>query len=84
MSKLRRLSGEDVIAILSSFGFSIHSQRGSHAKLRRITTDGMVQTLTIPRHKELDPGTLRSIMRQASRFIPEDQSRPRFYSEGGG
>ncbi|MEE8471542.1 MAG: hypothetical protein V3S82_00080 [Dehalococcoidia bacterium] len=27
----------------------MHSQRGSHVKLRRVTTSGLAQTLTVPR-----------------------------------
>ena len=81
MPKLKSLSGEDVIRILSQFGFAISSQRGSHAKLRRVLSDGTKQTLTIPRHKELDKGTLRVIYKQALRYIPEEQVRPHFYSD---
>jgi len=76
MPKPRRLSGDEIIAILTTFGFSIHSQRGSHVKLRRLTQTGEKQTLTLPRHKELDAGTIRAIFHQASRYIPEDQLRP--------
>ncbi len=81
MPKLRRLSGDEVIAILARFGFQIHAQRGSHVKLRRVTTAGEHQTLTIPRHRELDRGTLRAILRQASRYIPEDQLTPHLLTE---
>lgn len=35
MPKLKRLSGAEVVDILASFGFQIHSQKGSHIKLRR-------------------------------------------------
>ncbi len=76
MPKPRRLSGDDVISILGSFGFVLHDQRGSHAKLRRILPSGQKQTLTIPRHKELDPGTIRAIFRQASRYIPGHELDP--------
>jgi len=55
--RLRRFSGEEVIGILAGFGFLIHSQRGSHVKLRRASVSGAVQTMTIPRHRELDVGT---------------------------
>lgn len=78
--KLKRLSGKEVLAILSKFGFSIHSQKGSHVKLRRISA-GEKQTLTIVMHDELDIGTARAILRQASRFIPEDQLRKDFYAD---
>ncbi|MEW5897543.1 MAG: type II toxin-antitoxin system HicA family toxin, partial [Nanoarchaeota archaeon] len=48
--KLKRLSGKEVLAVLSKFGFSIHSQRGSHVKLRRISPSGERQSLTILVH----------------------------------
>jgi len=32
-------------------------------------------------HDELDIGTIRAIVRQASRFIPEDQLRKEFYPD---
>ncbi|MBA4311710.1 MAG: hypothetical protein C0417_03675 [Chlorobiaceae bacterium] len=79
MPKPRRLSGDDIISILTSFGFATLTQRGSHVKLRRISTTGEKQTLTIPNHKELDSGTIRAIFRQASRYIPEDQLRPHLF-----
>lgn len=78
--KLKRLSGKEVLSILSNFGFSIHAQRGSHVKLRRLSSSGDTQSLTIVMHDELDIGTLRAIMRQASRFIPEDKLKKEFYS----
>ena len=81
MPRLRRLSGSDVIRILESFGFVVHSQRGSHVKLRRLGSRGERQTLTIPSHRELDTGTLRAILRQASQYIPEEDLRPHFYTE---
>jgi len=81
MPKLKSLTGEDVIRILSLFGFEIASQRGSHAKLKRVLSDEDKQILTIPRHKELDKGTLRAIFRQALRYIPEEQLRPYFYAD---
>lgn len=79
--KLKSLSGQDVIAALGHFGFSIYSQRGSHVKLRRVRPDGNKQTLTIPNHKEIDRGTLRGVFRQASKFISEADLFSYFYSE---
>jgi predicted RNA binding protein YcfA (HicA-like mRNA interferase family) len=80
MPRLKVLSGAEVVRILSIFGFKVVSQRGSHFKLRRIEA-GSSQTLTIPNHKELDRGTLGAIYRQASRYIPDGELRPRFYVE---
>jgi predicted RNA binding protein YcfA (HicA-like mRNA interferase family) len=80
MLKLRRLSGSEVIRVLENFGFAVNSQRGSHVKLRRISLAGEKQILTIPRHQELDTGTLRAIFRQASRYISSEELRPYFYT----
>jgi len=79
MPELKSLSGDEVIVIFSQFGFEVISQRGSHVKLRRVLEDGAKQTLTIPRHKELDKGTLRAIFRQTLRYIPEEKLKPHFY-----
>lgn len=81
MPKLRRLSGDDVIRIMERFGFVVVAQSGSHAKLRRITATGEKQTLTVPRHRELDTGTCRAVFRQASRYVPSDELHPFFYAE---
>lgn len=78
--KLRRLSGHEVVSILSRFGFVEISQRGSHVKLGR-ELGGSRQVLVIPLHKELDRGTLRAILRQASRYLSEDELLPHFYAE---
>ena len=78
-AKLRQLSGREVLAILRRFGFSPLSTRGSHVKLRRITPDGEKQTLVVPLHDQLDAGTLHAIIRQASRYIPEEDLRPHFH-----
>jgi predicted RNA binding protein YcfA (HicA-like mRNA interferase family) len=78
--KLKRLSGKDIISIFAHFGFVIHSQKGSHAKLRRVLQSGERQTLTIPIHEELDAGTVRTIMKEASRYIPQETLHPFFFS----
>jgi predicted RNA binding protein YcfA (HicA-like mRNA interferase family) len=79
MSRLKVLSGKDVVKILSRFGFIPVSQKGSHVKLRRTLPSGTRQSLTIPLHEELDKGTLKAIYRQALRFIPEEELKPYFY-----
>lgn len=70
MSRLKRLSGAEVIAILERFDFQIYSQRGSHVKLRRMSEAGK-ETLTVPNHRQLDTGTCRAVYRQACRYISE-------------
>jgi len=78
--KLKRLTAKQVLAILSGFGFIVMSQRGSHIKMMRMVLD-QKQILTIPNHDELDTGTCKAIMRQASRYISVEQLYPHFYSE---
>jgi predicted RNA binding protein YcfA (HicA-like mRNA interferase family) len=80
MPKIRRLSGQEIVTIFEFFGFSVAGQKGSHVKLVRIA-GGQRQILTVPNHKEMDTGTLRAILRQATAFIPETKLRDHFYSE---
>jgi predicted RNA binding protein YcfA (HicA-like mRNA interferase family) len=79
--RLRRLSSRDVLRALRVFGFEVVSTRGSHAKLRRTVADGRRETLTVPVHRQLAPGTLRAIFRQACRFIPETDLRSHFFRD---
>jgi len=79
--RLKRLSGPEVAGLLATLGFEVASQRGSHIKLVRTTADGVRQVLTVPIHKQLDTGTLRAIVRQASRFVDEPTLRALFYAE---
>ena len=81
MPKPRTLTGDDLLRIFAQFGFIKHSQRGSHIKLRRTTSAGKRETLTIVAHREVDRGTLRAIFRQALRHIPEAQLSSHFFSD---
>ena len=81
MPRLRVLSGGEVLKILGEFGFQKFAQRGSHMKLRRISSSGRTQTLTVPNYDEIDRGTLHAIYRQASRYIPEPQLRGKFFTD---
>lgn len=80
MPGLKILSGDEVIEIFEKFGFSIDSQKGSHAKLKRITKNNIKQTITVPRHKELDRGTVKAVYNQALMYISEDDLRSYFYA----
>lgn len=59
--KLPRLSGREVIKVLSKKGFEMIRQKGSHVFLRH--NDG--RTTVVPNHREIDKGTLLEIIRQA-------------------
>jgi len=80
MPKLKRLSAREILRVLQAFGFSVVSIRGSHAKLRREPEGGAPQVLTVPLHRELAPGTIQAIYRQALRYIAEEELRPHFYT----
>jgi predicted RNA binding protein YcfA (HicA-like mRNA interferase family) len=79
MATIRRLSTRQILRILGTFGFSVVSVRGSQAKLKREVEGRSAQVLTIPLHRELVPGTIQAIYRQALRFLPEAELRPHFY-----
>lgn len=64
MGKLRVLSGQDVCSILQAEGFSEVRRRGSHIVMQKRSND-TTTTVPVPNHKELKPGTLSSIIRQA-------------------
>jgi predicted RNA binding protein YcfA (HicA-like mRNA interferase family) len=81
MPRLKVLSGDDVVSIFLGFRFTRVSQKGSHVKLKRLTTSGETQTLVVPLHRELDRGTLRAIFNQACRYIPADQLGKHFFIE---
>jgi predicted RNA binding protein YcfA (HicA-like mRNA interferase family) len=79
MARLKRLSARQVLRILRTFGFEVVSVRGSHAKLKRGIGTRPSEVLTVPLHRELAPGTVQAIYRQALRFIPEQDLQPHFY-----
>jgi predicted RNA binding protein YcfA (HicA-like mRNA interferase family) len=71
MSGLPRISGRDCAKALGKAGFYIKRQESSHMILRR---DQPFAPVTVPDYKELDRGTLRSIIRQVGLSV-EDFTR---------
>jgi predicted RNA binding protein YcfA (HicA-like mRNA interferase family) len=49
---------------LEAAGFVLVGQTGSHAKFAKTISEGTL-TATVPTHREVAPGILRSILRQA-------------------
>lgn len=78
-SQLKNLSAKEVIAIFRIFGFEIHSQKGSHIKIRRVGVSGK-QTLIIPNHTSIPKGTLKGIFNQGSLYIAKDELFLHFFS----
>jgi predicted RNA binding protein YcfA (HicA-like mRNA interferase family) len=68
MSKLPRISGWECVHALEKVGFGIVRQRGSHIVIRR---DNPYAQIVVPDHKELAPGILRRIIRDAGLTVEE-------------
>lgn len=81
MARLRRISATEVLRILHRSGFEVVGQRGSHAKLVRVSPDGERQVLTVPLHRNLATGTLLAIYRQAARLAPSAALRQGFFTD---
>ncbi|WP_297470236.1 type II toxin-antitoxin system HicA family toxin [Thermococcus sp.] len=65
MSRLQRLSGEEVVKLLTKkFGFEVSRQRGSHVVLVKYVNGRKIGTV-VPLHKELKAGTLMGVLRLA-------------------
>jgi predicted RNA binding protein YcfA (HicA-like mRNA interferase family) len=62
MGRLPVLSGAEVVRIVEKAGWKVDRQRGSHVILVK---HGHIATLSVPDHKELARGTLRSLIRAA-------------------
>lgn len=60
----RSIFGRKMVSLLEDVGFFTVSQKGSHIKLKRIH-DGDAEIVIIPDHKELTPGTFRSVLNMA-------------------
>ena len=68
MSKLPVVSGTDSIKALTKIGFDVVRQRGSHITLVR---ENSSTQLTVPNHKTIAKGTLRSLIRDAGLSVDE-------------
>ena len=62
MTRLPVLSGAAAVKIFQKAGWTVDRKRGSHVILVK---DGHPATLSVPDHKELAKGTLRSLIRAA-------------------
>jgi predicted RNA binding protein YcfA (HicA-like mRNA interferase family) len=62
MGRLPVVSGAEAVRIFEKAGWTIDRPRGSHVILVK---DGHIATLSVPDHKELARGTLRSLIRAA-------------------
>ena len=70
MPNLPHISGREAIRALERMGFAQVRQKGSHIILKKATPEGEIGCV-VPLHKELAPGTLRGILRQAKISVDE-------------
>ena len=68
MAKLPRISGMKAVKAFNKSGWSVARQTGSHIIM--IKNDYKV-ILSVPRHKELDRGTLRKLIKSAGLTVED-------------
>jgi predicted RNA binding protein YcfA (HicA-like mRNA interferase family) len=68
MPALPVLSGRKTVRVFEKLGWQAARQRGSHIVMVK---DGEIATLSIPDHKEIAKGTLRSLIRAAGIIVEE-------------
>jgi len=68
MSALPALSGRKVVRAFEKLGWRVARQRGSHIVLVK---EGEIATLSVPDHKEVAKGTLRSLIRAAGLTVEQ-------------
>jgi len=68
MHKVPLLSGREVVKVFRRLGWDVARQRGSHIILVK---EGHIATLSVPDHREVARGTLRSLIARAGLTIEE-------------
>jgi predicted RNA binding protein YcfA (HicA-like mRNA interferase family) len=68
MPSLPTLSGREVVKVFAKDGWHMVRQRGSHMILVK---EGHMATLSVPDHREVAKGTLRSLIRSSRLSVEE-------------
>lgn len=68
----REISGDELAKLLKKYGYQITRQTGSHMRLT--TSMQGEHHITIPAHKSLKIGTLRSILNDISEHFKIDKN----------
>ena len=68
MGRFSNISGKKAEKVFIKAGWVTRGQVGSHKMMNK---DGEAANLSIPQHKELDEGTLRSLIK-AARMTPDE------------
>jgi predicted RNA binding protein YcfA (HicA-like mRNA interferase family) len=68
MAGLPTLTGREVVRIFGKDGWQVARQRGSHVILVK---EGLMTTLSVPDHREVAKGTLRSLIRSSGLSVDQ-------------
>jgi len=68
VARLPVISGDEAIRAFERAGWVVRRQVGSHVTLEK---EGEVVTLSVPRHRELDRGLLRRLIKDARLGVNE-------------
>jgi len=68
--RLPVVSAQEAIKALQKIGYEVVRQKGSHIRLRKYQNIHC-KPITIPNHKQLKPGLLRSILNDANLSVEE-------------
>lgn len=67
MGRLSNIAGKEAVKIFEKFGYIVDHQTGSHI----ILWHPIKPILSVPNHRELAPGLLRSLIRQSGITVDE-------------
>jgi predicted RNA binding protein YcfA (HicA-like mRNA interferase family) len=68
VGKLPVVSGSDVVKAFSRAGWRVSRRHGSHVMMEK---EGREEVLSIPQHREVKRGTLRTLLRAAQLKVDE-------------
>ncbi len=68
MPRVPKVSGRQAVATFERAGFEVRRRRGSHIVMVK---PGFPETLSVPDHRQLRPGTLRALIRKAGLTVEE-------------
>lgn len=68
MATLPVISGSELVRVFQKFGWNVARQSGSHIIMIK---EGEIASLSIPNHREVAKGTLRSLIRSANLTVDE-------------
>lgn len=72
MGELPVCSGAEAVRAFTRLGWNLARQSGSHLVL---TKQDVAAVLSVPNHRELDRGTLRSLIRTAGLTVDEFRAK---------